>query len=197
MAKEVATLDVLSGGRVLLGIGVGWLEEEFAALNVPWARRGARTDEYIDVMRRLWSASSVDYDGEFVSFSGMNTNPKPVAGSVPIIVGGHSTAAARRAGRLGDGFVPLAGDIPALITLMRQTATDAGRDPDAIEVTATHDGFKRGDPAAALEEVTGWGVDRILIPAHRFARGDIEERCEEWAAKLGIGSGAGVPVVAP
>jgi probable F420-dependent oxidoreductase len=193
MAKEVATLDVLSGGRAILGIGVGWLEEEFAALNVPWARRGARTDEYIDVMRRLWSERSVDHKGEFVTFAGMNSNPKPVRRAVPIVVGGHSVAAARRAGRLGDGFVPLGGDIPQLIEVMRATATDAGRDPGAIEITATHDGLKRGDPAEALEEIAGWGVDRVLIPAHRFARGDVGERCREWALRLGIGTTAEPP----
>jgi len=186
MAKEVATLDVLSGGRALLGIGVGWLEEEFTALNVPWARRGARTDEYVDVMRRLWSQSSVDYSGEFVSFRGMNSNPKPVRGAVPVIVGGHSAAAARRAGRIGDGFVPLGGDIPELVDVMRQTAAAEGRQPLDIEVSVTHDGLKRGDPTDALDEIASWGAGRVLIPAHRFARGDVVERCTEWAQQLGI-----------
>ena len=105
-AKEVATLDLLSGGRVTLGVGIGWLREEFDALDVPWARRGARTEEYVEVMRQVWAADDVTFDGEFVSFSRASSNPKPAAGRVPIHIGGHSEAAARRAGRMGDGHVP-------------------------------------------------------------------------------------------
>jgi probable F420-dependent oxidoreductase len=186
MAKEVATLDFLSGGRVILGIGIGWLEEEFSALNVPFAGRAARTEEYVEVMRQLWAHDSVDHRGSFVSFSGMNSNPKPTRGTVPIVVGGHSRPAAERAGRLGDGFVPLGGDLSELIDIMRQTAAAAGRDPQQIEVTASDDGLKRGDPAEPLEVLTDLGVDRILLPAHRLARGDVVESCAAWAQRLGI-----------
>jgi probable F420-dependent oxidoreductase len=184
MAKEVASLDYLSGGRVLLGIGVGWLEEEFRALGVPFASRGRMTDEYIAVMRALWAGDSVEVDGEFVTFSGMSSNPKPVAGSVPIIVGGHSRRAAIRAGSLGDGFAPLGGDIPALTALMRSTAEGLGRDPSALEVTATHDGLKRGEPTEALADLRAWGVDRVLLPAHRLARGDLQSKCNEWIERF-------------
>jgi probable F420-dependent oxidoreductase len=186
MAKEVATLDVLSGGRVILGVGIGWLEEEFDALGVPFARRGPRTEEYLEVMRKLWAEDSVEHKGEFVSFSGMSSNPKPLHGAVPIVVGGHSRPAAERAGRLGDGFVPLGGDIPELIDMMRQAAAAAGRDPQQVEVTASHDGLKRGDPAEALGELGEIGVDRVLLPAHRLARGDVVETCADWAERLGI-----------
>jgi probable F420-dependent oxidoreductase len=186
LAKEVATLDALSGGRVLLGVGVGWLREEFDALGIPFEDRGRRTDEYLEVMRKLWSGDSVDHTGELVSFSGMNSNPKPFGGSVPILIGGHSRRAAQRAGALGDGFVPLAGDVPELVDVMRQTASDRGRDPSAVEITVTHDGLLGDDPAGALEEVASWGAHRALIPAYRLGRGDIGERCERWARTLGI-----------
>src|SRR6186713_2009154 len=106
LAKEVATLDHLSGGRVELGIGVGWLREEFEALGVPWEARGKRTDEYIEVLRALWSADHASYSGRFAEFSNVSSNPKPAQGLVPIVIGGHSRAAAERAGRLGDGFFP-------------------------------------------------------------------------------------------
>ena len=118
LAKEVATLDFMSGGRVDLGIGVGWIEEEFAALGVPFAHRGRRADEAIQAMRALWARDDASFQGEYVAFHGMSCNPKPARGRVPIVIGGHSAAAARRAGRLGDGFFPATGaqvDIKPLI----------------------------------------------------------------------------------
>ena len=137
LAKQVATLDRMSGGRIELGIGVGWLKEEFAALGVPFERRGKRADEYVAAMRALWRDDSASFAGEFVNFRRVSCNPKPVAGSVPIFVGGHSEAAARRAGRIGDGFFPSIGaqvDIMPLLDLVRRTAEAAGRDPKAIEI---------------------------------------------------------------
>ena len=109
LAKQVATLDHMSGGRIELGIGVGWLKEEFEALGIPFEKRGARSDEYIAVMRKLWAEDGVSFDGQFVKFDEVSSNPKPVGGSVPIVIGGHSEAAAKRAGRLGDGFFPSIG----------------------------------------------------------------------------------------
>ena len=95
LAKEAATLHHLSGGRLMLGVGVGWLEEEFDALGVPFAARGARTDEYIRVMRALWGGDDVGFDGDYVRFEGMNSNPKPPGGSVPVHIGGRTRRAAR------------------------------------------------------------------------------------------------------
>jgi probable F420-dependent oxidoreductase len=106
LAKEVATLDYLSGGRIKLGIGVGWLKEEFEALGIPFERRGKRADDYIAAMRALWASDGASFVGEFVKFDKVSCNPKPVAKSVPIVVGGHSEAAARRAGRLGTASSP-------------------------------------------------------------------------------------------
>jgi probable F420-dependent oxidoreductase len=187
LAKEVATLDYLSGGRVLLGIGVGWLEEEFRALGVPFEGRGRRTDEYVEVMRKLWMSDDVVHDGEFVSFARMSSNPKPAKGSIPIVVGGHSRQAARRAGIHGDGFIPLGGDIPELLDIMRQTAADHGRDPSAIEVSATHPELKGADPSAGIEALKEWGVHRGLVYAYRVARGDVAENCAALAQRLGLG----------
>ena len=106
VAKQVATLDHMSNGRILLGIGVGWLKEEFDAIGAAFENRGRRTDEYIAAMRELWSADAPNFSGRYVSFKDAFMRPKPVNRSVPIIIGGHTEAAARRAGRLGDGFFP-------------------------------------------------------------------------------------------
>src|SRR5688572_10046573 len=149
-AKEVATLDQLSGGRVILGIGSGWLKEEFEAVGVPFERRGERTDEYIRALRSLWGDDKINFDGEFVHIKDTYCRPQPVNKTVPIVVGGHSDRAARRAGELGDGFFPGASDHEVLahcIGVMRKCAENAGRDPDAIEITAGGgmdvDGVKR------------------------------------------------------
>jgi len=166
LAKEVATLDVLSGGRVMLGVGVGWLREEFDAIGVPFEERGARTDEYVAAMRALWTQDEATFKGQFTAFERAKSFPKPVRGTVPIVVGGHTKPAARRAGRLGDGFFPAKtspDELADLLDEMRKAAKDAGRDGDAIEVTAGGsmdvDGIKR---------FADLGVSRIVIPPLGF-----------------------------
>jgi probable F420-dependent oxidoreductase len=159
-AKQIATLDHLSGGRVILGIGVGWLKEEFAALGVPFEQRGARTDEYILAMRELWKADKPTFSGRFVTFKDAYCRPQPVNKSVPIIVGGHSEAAAKRAGRLGDGFFPARGAPVDLIAIARQAAKDAGRDPAALDIT-----LAMPDDPAEIPELARLGATRLLVPA--------------------------------
>lgn len=158
-AKQVATLDSLSGGRVLLGIGVGWLKEEFDILGASFHDRGRRTDEYIAAMRELWSSDRPTFRGEFVRFDAAFCKPQPVNKHVPIIVAGHSSYAARRAGRLGDGFFPPRGAPKGLIELARRAAAEHGRDPDALEITALiPDDLQQIPALAAL------GVKRLTVP---------------------------------
>jgi probable F420-dependent oxidoreductase len=167
LAKELATLDVLSAGRVELGIGVGWLQEEFDALGVPFDDRGRRTDEYVAALRALWSDGASSFSGEFVKFEQCHSNPKPVqTGGIPVVVGGHTKVAARRAGRLGDGFFPgtsTVDDLRPLLDAMSAAAREAGRDPDTIEVTA--------GGALDLDSVQRFadlGVTRVAIPPLAF-----------------------------
>ena len=103
-AKEVSTLDWLSNGRVDFGIGVGWLEEEFRAVDVSWPRRGARTDEYLEVLQTLWTDDTSQFDGEFYSLESCQMFPKPVQSPLPIHIGGESDAALRRVARAGHGW---------------------------------------------------------------------------------------------
>jgi probable F420-dependent oxidoreductase len=106
LAKVVATLDCLSEGRFTLGVGVGWLEEEFRALGISWERRAQRTREYIEAMRRLWSEPLSTYHGEFVNFENVRSNPKPVrGGALPIFFGGESGPALRRVAEYGNGWI--------------------------------------------------------------------------------------------
>lgn len=177
LAKEIATLDVLSGGRVTLGIGVGWLEEEFDAIGVPFRQRAARTDEYVAALRTLWREDEPTFEGRFTRFRNARMHPKPVQQpGVPIVVGGHTEAAARRAGRIGDGFFPARGapeDLAKLFDLARTTAKDSGRDPDAIEMTCG--GAMDVDGVRRFEDL---GVDRIVIPA-------LGGTAEAWKQALG------------
>ncbi|HIL94404.1 MAG TPA: LLM class F420-dependent oxidoreductase [Pseudomonadales bacterium] len=158
-AKQIATLDSMSKGRIIIGVGVGWLEEEFDALGADFATRGARTDEYIAAMRALWSQDAPTFDGEFVQFKGAYCRPQPVNGNVPIIIGGHTRAAARRAGRIGDGFFPARGISEDLIRLARTTAHANGRDPETIEITTS-----LPPNLQEIARLAAMGVKRVLVP---------------------------------
>ncbi len=162
LAKAAATLDRLSGGRLLLGVGLGWLREESEALGTPFAQRGARADEFIPAMRALWTEPVASFEGRHVRFEDVKCSPRPARPEgVPILVGGHSPAAARRAGRLGDGFIPLGGGMEELATLrkiMEQAACDGGRDPSVIEVTRP--GAPDRDTARSYADA---GIARMLV----------------------------------
>ena len=145
-AKILATVDQLSGGRLILGAGVGWLREEFEALGAPpFEERGAVTDEYLRFMRATWTTDPVSFSGRYVSVHGVHALPKPAQrAGIPVWIGGHTDAAVRRAATLGDGWHPIALRPPGLLfpeeyaTRARQIqawAKDAGRDPHAITLT--------------------------------------------------------------
>ena len=164
LAKVLSTLDSLSGGRVTLGIGAGWMREEFEVLGVPFEGRGRRMDEAVEVMRALWEQPKASFAGEFYEFSDIICRPRPAQASIPIVIGGHSEAAARRAGRLGDGLFPAKGNLSALFELAKRTAEENGRDPDALEFT-TGIGPNQHDDIDVVRRLADRGVHRVLIPA--------------------------------
>ena len=137
VAKQVATLDILSGGRVRLGAGVGWQASEFESLGVPFAERGRRMDECLQLLRHYWTEPSVTFHGRYYSAEAMAMDPKPVQpGGPPIWLGGGSEAALRRSGRLGDGWLAGGGERPETVeqklAVIRASAEQAGRDPATI-----------------------------------------------------------------
>ncbi|GAA2643777.1 LLM class F420-dependent oxidoreductase [Dactylosporangium fulvum] len=163
LAKRLATVDVLSGGRLLAGVGVGWLREEYAAVGVPFEERGARADEYLAAMHALWTGSPATFHGRFVSFDAVHSKPRPVNGTVPIHVGGHSRAAVRRAARFGAGWYPLGVHGDAFTTLLDQLRAECravGRDPAEVEITMRAPGSR-----AELETLRSQGVARVVIRA--------------------------------
>lgn len=177
LAKRAATVDALSGGRLRLCVGVGWLREEIEACGTDFDTRGRRADEQLAVLRALWDPQphGVSHHGEFFGFEHVMCYPKPVAGKhLPVHIGGHSRAAARRAGRFGDGFQPLGVTGPqlgSLLALMRAEASAAGRDPARLEVSLGHSVTKiDADRAGRLAEL---GADRIVLTMPPI--GDIEQ----------------------
>jgi probable F420-dependent oxidoreductase len=165
LAKRVASIDALSGGRVRLAVGMGWLKEEIEACGVDFASRGRRADEQIEVMRLLWDdrPGGASFQGEFFEFGNAACHPKPVT-TVPIHIGGHSRAAARRAGRLGDGFQPLGvgGEaLTDLLAVMREAAETSGRDADSLELALGHLVTRiDADRAGRLAEL---GAHRVVL----------------------------------
>jgi probable F420-dependent oxidoreductase len=168
VAKEVATLDVLSHGRAILGIGVGWLAEEFQALGIPFEERAARTAESVRAIRSLWKDEPEPFHGKFYRWEKLESHPKPQQKpGVPIVVGGHTELAARRAARYGDGFFPGVADeakLVGLLSIMRDECKKLGRNPAEIEVTSGRAAPDK-DAVRRLEDL---GVSRFMVPPPAF-----------------------------
>lgn len=165
LAKSLATLDHLSGGRLLFGLGVGYLEPEMAACSTPMERRGERSDEYLRAMRALWSGDAVNFDGEFVKFDRVTANPKPAQADLHTVVGGHSRRAAQRAVELGHGWYGFMRDpetTAADIAQLRSVADDVDRPAHLgklqINITPRH--TPTPEDLAAYAEL---GVDRLIL----------------------------------
>jgi probable F420-dependent oxidoreductase len=174
-ARILATLDVYSGGRVLYGVGVGWLREEAEAMGMPWDRRGARSEEHIALLRTLWCAEGdlVEFHGEFHDLPPMDPEPRPVQRPIPILVGGHSDIALDRAGRIGDGWIA-AQMSPERVAehwpKVQAAAERAGRDPGALLLFTSVSGrsdLPLGDLLAQYREL---GVDHVQLGLHRENR---------------------------
>jgi probable F420-dependent oxidoreductase len=177
LAKEIATLDLLSAGRVILGIGSGWLKEEFEALGLDFHTRAARTDEAIQAMRTCWSEDPSSFHGKHFNFGPLRSFPKPPRNGVPIHIGGHSPAAAKRAGRLGDGFFPALGEIPRLQELfgiMRDAAAQAGRNPGQIELSCM--ARAAVDSVKAVADI---GISRVVVAPPAFDKEGLSRGLEK------------------
>ena len=166
-AKEVSTLDWLSTGRVDLGVGVGWLREEFEALGVPWERRGRRTDEYLGVLRALWEDDPSEFRGELFTLPSCRQHPKPVQRPVPIHVGGESDAALRRVARVAHGWVPFnqrPEELATLVGRLDEILGEAGRPRGEIEITICPYFTPTAPPdVAAYAEAGATGIAALLF----------------------------------
>ncbi len=164
VAKSVGTAAYLSDGRVGLGIGAGWMEEEFDLLEQPFARRGKRMDEMVDVIRALWAGGMVEHHGEFYDFDPVEMRPAP-PGPVPIYVGGHSEVAFRRAARLGDGWLGVHYQVDELLeycATLQRAREDAGTADRPFEIIASPMAMPTPD---LIEQLEAAGVTTILTSA--------------------------------
>jgi probable F420-dependent oxidoreductase len=184
VAKEVATLDVLSKGRMILGVGVGWLAEEFQALHIPFEERAARTSESVRALRSLWQAGSSSFNGKFFHWNALESNPKPVQQpSIPIVVGGHTPLSAKRAARYGDGFFPAVASpdqLPPLLAILREECQKVERKPDEIEITVVAP-FPNIDIVRRFEDL---GVARITIGPPGFDPDSITQGLNGFAENV-------------
>lgn len=180
IAKEAATLDVLSRGRFILGVGIGWLEEEFAAVGVPFESRAERTEESIAALRALWSPGACEHRGKHYSWSSVESNPKPVNGRVPIVIGGHTKSAARRAARVGDGFFPGRADkLDDCLVELEAECARIGRNPAEIEITTG------GSPKLdELKRLQDRGVRRITFGPPGYSREDVQAGLEKLGNEI-------------
>jgi probable F420-dependent oxidoreductase len=181
LAKIVATLDFLSGGRVLLGVGIGWLEEEFQAIGVPWERRAQRTREYIESMRKLWGDEVSSYQGNFVKFEGVRSNPKPLKGAkLPVFFGGESGPALRRVAEYGDGwcgFNLTPDEADAKIRRIEDLLKASGRTRSDVEFAVSP--YTKPIKSDDLKRYRDAGADEVVL----FSLGPPQEE-KELAASL-------------
>ena len=190
LAKRLATIDRLSAGRLRLCIGVGWMREELEACGIDFSTRGRRTDECIDVLRVLWGTedpNGLSFQGEFFEFEHAHSNPKPVQeGGVPIHIGGHSEAAARRAGQRGDGFQPLGlrgEELSFMLNVMNEAAERAGRNPAELELSLG--GALSTTTSESVEEAAHYGADRLVVsPSQNTELSAVCDEMSEFAARV-------------
>ena len=164
MAKQAASLDFVSNGRFMLGVGIGWLKEEFEALGVPYEKRGARFDDYVAGMRKVWSEEVVEHESDFISWHGFKSYPLPIQNPFTVVMGGVKGKIFERTAQLGNGWFAPTGDPSELKTHLESLKIECdkiGRDVTEIEITCMWPGQGGRD---FLEELTSVGVGRVVVP---------------------------------
>jgi probable F420-dependent oxidoreductase len=189
LAKQVASIDFLSNGRMMLGVGIGWLREEFEALGVPFEHRGARFDDYVTAIKKAWSGDVVQHQSDFIAWRDFKSYPLPVQKPhLPIIVGGSSTQALRRVVAHGDGWYAPSGKLDHLKTMLtelRSVAHEAGRAFESIEISAAFNYAAEGKDGVA--KYRDLGVSRLIIPTFMLEGGPLaglDRLGDELIAKL-------------
>ena len=186
-AKEVASLDKLSNGRFDFGVGIGWLKEEFEALQIPWEKRASRTRDYLAAMKELWTTSKSKHDGDFCAFPEVRSYPKPVQKPYPpVIFGGESDAALKRVGQIGDGWWGVNVTLEAAekhIKTIAAYATEAGRDPAKLSYAAT---TALGEPLSRdlAKRYEDAGIDQMIVGGFGASSEEIRRTIEQNAETL-------------
>lgn len=174
VAKQTASLDFVSGGRFMLGVGIGWLREEFEVAGVPFEKRGARFDDYVAAMRKFWSGDVVEHDSEFLSWHNFKSYPLPVQKPMPVVIGGIKGKIHERIAKYGDGWYAPTNDPAELRSHLDKVADECGkigRDPAEIEVTCMWTGQGGRDAIKALEDA---GCHRAVVPVFALGADPVE-----------------------
>ena len=167
-ARQLATLDALSNGRLTYGVGIGWLREEADAMDMPWDRRAARSEEHVAVLRALWSDTDrfVEFHGEFYDFAPLDPRPVPVQRPIPVLIGGHSDAALERAVRIGDGWIsaPMSVDrLSERMHTLHRIAESHGRSATELHTVASMSYLSSASFAAEFDRYRSIGVDHLQV----------------------------------
>jgi probable F420-dependent oxidoreductase len=186
LAKWVSSIDHLSQGRLMLGLGIGWLREEFAAIGVPFERRGKRANEYLEALKAVWTSEEVNYQGEFINWQGFSMRPKPAQpGGVPLVIGGISQPAIRRTVKYGDGWYVIGKDPDDYRMHMQALAEECerqGRVINELEITAYWNYYTEGLESLGVYEELGF--HRLLVNMHALRAGDVTVAMERFAEQV-------------
>jgi probable F420-dependent oxidoreductase len=191
LAKQLASLDVLSNGRLIFGLGVGWCEPEMRSVGAPFAERGRVADDYLAAMRAVWTQAKPSYKGPYVAFDGVQAMPRPVQTPVPIVVGGRTAPAYRRAVTQGHGWYGFGisvDDTQKIVTTLRDTARKHSRPAELgrLEISVTPPGFDVPDKAT-LDAYAAAGVDRLILrPRPELDAAALERFAAETGRALGL-----------
>ena len=185
VAKQAASLDFVSNGRFELGVGIGWLREEFQAAGTPFERRGARFDDYVQAMRKVWSGETVEHESEFLSWTGFKSHPTPVQKPFPVVIGGTKGKAFERTARYGNGWFAPSPSLDHLAPLMKKlddACAEVGRDRSEIEVTT----MWSPDPAdlSDVDRYAELGVGRLVVPLFALGKGNPVENLKAFAGNV-------------
>lgn len=181
LGRRLATLDQLSGGRVTIGVGLGWSVDEYEAAASSFHQRGKVTEETVQALRAVWGPDPVEFSGKFHRIPASIIGPKPVQNPLPIVMGGFSPKALDRVGRLADGFTAAAVDVDSLIEMIgvvRRAAGASGRDPESLPTVVRANVEPTPDDSVLPEEgrqFANGSWDQIAMDVHRLAAAGVEE----------------------
>ena len=185
VAKQAASLDFVSNGRFELGVGIGWLREEFQAAGTPFERRGARFDDYVQAMRKVWSGDVVEHRSDFLDWTGFKSHPLPTQNPLPVVIGGTKGKAFERTARYGDGWFAPTGSpdqLAPLIDELDRACKDFGRDRAEIEITAMW--FPNPSDLSDVERYREMGVGRLVVPLPALGRGNPAENLKAFGENV-------------
>lgn len=185
VAKQAASLDFVSNGRFELGVGIGWLKEEFVAAGTPFEKRGARFDDYVQAMRKVWTGDTVEHQSEFIDWSGFKSNPTPVQNPLPVVIGGTKGKAFERTARHGNGwFAPTASpeQLAPMLDQLDQACKDEGRDRSEIEVTAMW--FPNPSDLDVVKRYEDMGVGRLVVPLPALGKGNPADNLKTFGENI-------------